>query len=266
MGTDDINAVFETVARGIEPDLRDVIDRAMRQGLRRRGRRRATIAAGAMVSVAVIATGVTMGARLGPRSALGASPAWPDKASHAQHPRHHKPKSHQVPQANGPGMYPWHMLAILRPMLPPGRITYIYYYRERGSMEINFNDGYGAVDIMLWIQPSRDIVKLACPKSWAAAGYPRPADGLPLICVMRKLPDGSIERDMASTADPRGYYGYLIHVQRSDGVTVAISVANGTLGGTPHPVHVGWFYVDRARPPGSMALWASIAESPKWHL
>lgn len=67
-------------------------------------------------------------------------------------------------------------------------------------------------------------------------------------------------------ADAAGFYGYDICYTRPDGITVFIQVGNGTLQGTPHLAREGWPYVDRARLPGTMALWRSVVESPKWHL
>jgi hypothetical protein len=84
--------------------------------------------------------------------------------------------------------------------------------------------------------------------------------------VRRVLADGSVERDAVSYADGAGFYGYLIEDRRPDGITVWLQVSNGTLAGSPHYAKAGWPYVDRARPPGSMALWTSIVESPQWHL
>lgn len=113
---------------------------------------------------------------------------------------------------------------------------------------------------------SQQTQKLACPNPpWTDEGK-RPAGALPISCVLRTLVGGSVERDAVTYADAAGFYAYLIHEQRPDGITVEIQVGNGTLGGTPHLANVGWPYVDRDRPPGSMTLWTSIVESPKWHL
>ena len=75
---------------------------------------------------------------------------------------------------------------------------------------------------------------------------------------MRTLPGGSVERDAVMYADSFGFYGYDIYDTRPDGITVFIQVGNGTLNGLPQ--------VDRATPPGSMAQWEAVVESPAWHV
>lgn len=153
----------------------------------------------------------------------------------------------------------------LRPMLPANWVvTYVSPSTERGSLEVNFNDGKGAADILLsiWLRGE----DYNCPSPlWKDEG-PRPAGALPISCVMRDLPDGSTEEDAVTYADVASYYVYMIYEDRPDGLVVSINVGNGTLDGTPHLAREGWPYVDRARPPGTMALWSKIVESPKWHL
>jgi hypothetical protein len=80
------------------------------------------------------------------------------------------------------------------------------------------------------------------------------------------IANGAIGLDAAIYADVAGFYCYDIYLTRPDGVTVFIQVGNGTLGGTPHFAKAGRPYVDRAMPPGSVALWQAVVESPKWHL
>jgi len=116
------------------------------------------------------------------------------------------------------------------------------------------------------LQQYWEIRRNLCPSPlWRDEGQ-RPAGALPISCVRRVLADGSVERDAVSYADGAGFYGYLIEDRRPDGITVWLQVGNGTLAGSPHYSKAGWPYVDRARPPGSMALWTSIVESPQWHL
>jgi hypothetical protein len=59
-------------------------------------------------------------------------------------------------------------------------------------------------------------------------------------------------------ADGYGFYGYNIYDQRPDHLEVFIQVGNGYF--DPYLPHV-----DRATPPGSMALWEHVVESPLWH-
>jgi hypothetical protein len=126
-------------------------------------------------------------------------------------------------------------------------------------LEVDYNDGQGAVDLIVDVQPTAMFAQpLACPKPlWTDEGQ-RPAGALPISCAMRTLPDGSIERDAVMYADAYGFYGYGIYDQRPDGVTVFIQVANGINHTLPQ--------VDRAQPPGSMAKWEAVAENPAWHL
>jgi hypothetical protein len=278
MVDDDIAAIFATVAQDIEPDLAAVIGEATRQGRRRRARRRLAIACTASASLVAVAVAATVAAHLASAKVHGSPAIGPGGHRHAPA---LKPKAHHtrraVPQAHGPGMKPSKMLAVLRPMLPAGGvITYVSPATTRGGLEINFNDGKGAVDIMLDVektyvppnaQPGDFTFKsLSCPHPlWTDEGQ-RPVGALPISCVRLKFAGGAIERDAVMYADAAGFYGYDIYYTRPDGITVFIQVGNGTLEGTPHLTRAGWPYVDRAQPPGSMALWRSVVESPKWHL
>lgn len=278
MVDDDIAAIFSTVAQDIEPDLATVIAEATRQGRRRRARRRLALAVTAATSVVAIAVAATVAAHLASRTVPGSSPAEPGGHRHAHvvkpKPRHTRLA---VPQAHGPGMKPSQMLAVLRPMLPAGGvITYVDPSTGRGALELNFNDGKGAVDIMLdaektFVPPNAlpgefTFKSLSCPHPlWTDEGK-RPVGALPMSCVRLRFPGGAVERDAVMYADAAGFYGYDIYYTRPDGITVFIQVGNGTLEGTPHLAREGWPYVDRATPPGTMALWRSVVESPKWHL
>lgn len=277
MVDDDIAAIFSAVAQDIEPDTAAVIAEATRQGRIRRARRRLAIALTASVCAVAIAVAATTAAQLTSRTVHGSAPAAPGH----RHPHAAKPKAHHhrpvVPQAHGPGMKPSQMLAVLRPMLPAGgAITYVDPSTSRGGLELNFNDGKGAVDIMLdaektFVPPNAlpgkfTFKSLSCPHPlWTDEGK-RPVGALPMSCVRVRFPGGAVERDAVMYADAAGFYGYDIYYTRPDGITVFIQVGNGTLEGTPHLTRAGWPYVDRATPPGTMALWRSVVESPKWHL
>lgn len=180
---------------------------------------------------------------------------------------HHHTRQATVPQAHGPGLTSTQMLAVLRPMLPAGGvITYVTPDSGRGGLEINFNDGKGAVDITLDVektvvppdaQPGEFTFKsLSCPHPlWTDEGK-RPAGALPISCVRFRFPGGAVERDAVMYADAAGFYGYDICYTRPDGITVFIQVGNGTLQGTPHLAREGWPYVDR---PGHLGRWRSGA-------
>jgi hypothetical protein len=156
-------------------------------------------------------------------------------------------------------MTPHQMLVTLRRLLPAGSVlSHVNpYSTDRGDLEVDYNDGQGAVDLMISVFPPGTISQATCPNPlWTDEG-PRPPGALPISCAMRTLPGGSVERDAVMYADAYSFYGYDIYDLRPDGVTVFIQVANGINHTLPQ--------VDRARPPGSMAQWEAVAESPAWH-
>jgi hypothetical protein len=285
---DAITDIFTTVAGGLEPNSTAVVGEALHRGRRLRTRRRLAAALGVVVTGGAAVTAAALVAGTLAAGQPGHGPQALAGGSHRHHPKkQHAPKRHLPKQVYGRGMTSGQMLKVLRPMLPAGTLTYVYPPSQRGLAEVNFNDGKGSVDIMLWVYPTQlpsttvrgwkslpaaekkrieKQMALTCPHPlWTDEG-PRPAGALPESCVMRTLPDGSVERDAVMYADAAGFYPYLITEQRADGITVSIQVANGTLGGTPHLTRAGWPYVDRAVPSGSMALWESVVESPKWHV
>ena len=266
MVDDDIATLFNTVAQDIEPELAAVIGEATRQGRRRRARRRLALACTAGATAVAVAVAASLLIHEAGRSVHGSQIVGPS------HRRVHvlKPKPHHarraVPQATGPGMKPSQMLSVLKPILPRSWvISWVSPSAERGSIEINFNDGQGAADILLSIMQTSSVSN-ACPKPLWTNDGPRPAGALPISCVERRLPGGATEEDAVTYADVASYYVYMLYYSRPDGLTIMINVGNGTLDGTPHLARPGWPYVDRARPPGSMALWEKVVESPKWHL
>jgi hypothetical protein len=266
MVDDDIVEIFATVAQDIEPDLAVVIGEATRQGRRRRARRRLAIACTASASVVVIAVAATVAAQLASARVHGSPPA-----GHGGH-RHQqalKPQGHHaraaVPQAHGPGMRASRMLAALRTLLPPGKITYVarYPFTSRGSLELNFDDGKGAADIILSVAPT--IQPDYCEPPLKNDGK-RPPGAAPQSCTRSVLRNGDVVLSLVTAADFAGYYNYAVYLSRPDGVTVEINVGNGTLQGVPHQGKQGWPWVNRAVPPGSLTIWQRVAMSPKWHL
>jgi hypothetical protein len=267
MVDDDIVAIFAAVSEDIKADLAAVIGEATRQGRRRRARRRLAIACTASASVVAIAVAATVAAHLASAGVHGAPPV-----GHGGH-RHTRlvtPKVHHtrpaVPQAHGPGMRPSQMLAVLRTLLPSGTVTYVAPppFSERGSLELNFDDRKGAVDIIVSVSLTPD--PLQCPIPPLTDEAKRPVGALPISCTTSVLPNGDVVMPDITGDDFAGYYDLAVYVARPDGVTVSIAVGNGTLQGTPHHGKQGWPWVDRAVPPGSVAFWKSVAASPKWHL
>jgi hypothetical protein len=297
MVDDDLTSIFTTVAQDIEPDLAAVIAEATRQGRRRRARRRLAIACTATASVVAVSVAATVGAHLVTGPFHGSSPAGPGGHRHTHLV---KPKVHHTrpaaPQAHGPGMTPTQMLAVLRTLLPKGEVTYVAPYYMRGWLEINFDDGKGAVDMIVSVtgpetiqqlrakfryphvqkpsasQLTKDLKQankrdeLNCPNPLYKDEGKRPVGAPPISCTRSVLPNGDIVMKLVTEADVAGYYDYAVYISRPDGVSVSIDAGNGTLEGTPHYAKLGWPWVDRAVPPGSLALWQTVVASPKWHL
>jgi hypothetical protein len=283
---DEIAELFAKVVRDLDPPVGAMVRRAEWLGRRRRARRRARIAAANTLAIAAVAgAGLLVGthhARLGPAQPLSgaatrhraASPSPGPRASHIASPspsatvpavRTPTPAttpSQATPSPGGPtarGMTASQMLATLRGLLPAGSVlSDVSPYTSRGDLEVDYNDGKGAVDFIVDVFPPGTIQQATCPSPlWTDEGA-RPPGALPISCAMRTLPDGSVERDAVMYADIYGFYGYNIYDTRPDGVTVMIQVANGINHTLPQ--------VDRAIPPGSMAEWEAVVESPAWHV
>jgi hypothetical protein len=274
---DEIADLFERTAQDLDPAVGMIVAKAERMGRRLRFRRRFRIAVGSSIAVAAVAgaglagmslassslvPGMTRPAGSHATAGLGGRPA--DGGRLSPSPAGGRKPAHQPTAApgesSGEGMTQQQMLATLRRLLPSGgTLSDVRTSTARGSLEVDYNDGQGAVDLMISVNPTTlDQQALRCPHPlWTDEGR-RPAGALPLSCTMRTLPDGSIERDAVMYADSAGFYGYDIYNQRPDGTTVFIQVGNGIIHTVPQ--------VDRPRPPGSMAQWRAIAENPAWRL
>jgi len=295
MSADDrIADVFSKVIKDLDPAIGDIVRNGERLGRRMRSRRRKLLAAGntvAAVAVVGAVVGMYQARPPGVLSAAGAAgssassgasaspgighpgdtgrPAGTGRPSGTARPSGTgskgspqswpvlKPGSSPSVSAGG-GMTRHQMLHTLRGMLPAGSVVSDVRADDgRGSLEVDYNDGQGAVDLMLDVFGPGTIQSATCPNPlWTDEGT-RPAGALPISCVMRTLADGSVERDAVMYADEFGFYGYDIYDQRPDGITVFIQVGNGILHTLPQ--------VDRATPPGSMAQWEAVVENPAWH-
>ena len=126
-------------------------------------------------------------------------------------------------------MSPQQMLVTLRSLLRAGSVLSDVNssFSSRGVLEVDYNDGKGAVDFIVEVFPPGAIQQPTCPDPlWTDEGT-RPVGALPISCAMRKLPDGGVERDAVMYADVKGFYGYNIYDRRPDGVTVCVQVGNG---------------------------------------
>jgi hypothetical protein len=276
---DGVADLFEKAVQELDPPVAAIVVRAERRGRRLRTRRRTWMALGSCLVVAALAgtalaAGVSSAHPQGARVTAGAlrskastkhagtSHASPKPSGHpsAPAPAGSSPPGSVPGVAPGYGMTIGQMLHVLRSLLPAGStVSNVNPYSSGdGSLEADYNDGLGAVDIQIDIAPTATFDRIDCPKPlWPDEG-PRPAGALPISCAMRTLPDGSVERDAVYNADVKSWYAYSVYDQRPDGITVDIEVGNGV-------IH-GWPSVDRARPPGSMAEWEAVAENPAWHL
>jgi hypothetical protein len=278
---DDLAELFERAVADLTPNVGFIVQQAEQLGRRRRHRTRLCQAAGSTLALALMAgagygawaVSQIDGSRFHAQTAGAAGSAATGR--HAQDapagkpkhkpaaPRHKQqpatqPSATQAPATSKP-MTQRAMLRIFRSMLPAGAVltSVPSAPHEPGSLEVNYNDGYGKVDVMLSIGPF-DQTALTCPNPlWTDEGA-RPAGALPISCLMRTPAGGGVERDAVMYADSYGFYGYGIYYQRPDGVEVFMQVANGYF--DPYLPHV-----DRATPPGSMSLWESVVESPAWH-
>jgi hypothetical protein len=278
MQTDDeLTALFERAVADLVPEVNVIVRRAEQLGRKLRRRMRFRRATGTGLTVLAVA-GVGAGAWLAhPLSGLGGSAnAGQDMAGAAASST--QPASTPATQlSTQPGLHPAskspavtpppastpmtrrQMLRTLQSLLPAGAVLTDdpTAANEPGSLEVNYNDGQGKVDVMISIGPV-DQSALTCPNPlWTDEGT-RPAGALPISCVVRTPPGGGVERDAVMYADSYGFYGYDIYDQRPGNVVVFIQVGNGYF--DPYLPHV-----DRATPPGSMSLWESVVESPAWH-
>jgi hypothetical protein len=276
MQTDDEMAgLFQHVTGDLHPPVDVMVRRGERLGRRLRARRRVGVAAGSTVAAAVAGAGLVAGMHharpvLAPALAgaddqhAGADGGASPGTGRGTSPSPQAPKPRRATPRTGAhgsaGMTPHQMLVTLRRLLPAGSVlSHVNpYFSTRGSLEVDYNDGQGAVDLIVSVFPPGTISQATCPNPpWTDEG-PRPPGALPISCAMRTLPGGSVERDMVTYADVRSFYGYNVYDLRPDGVTVFIQVGNGINHTLPQ--------VDRARPPGSMAEWEAVVESPAWHV
>ena len=202
MVTDDLSSIFSDVAQQLEPDLAPIINEATRRGRRMKARRRIAIAFSAGATVLAIAVGTTVGAGLAGWSVQGSKPTSPGRhrTANLKPKPHHSPTITRVPQEHGQGMTSKQLLAVLRTLLrtllPAGEVTYVDPTWPRGNLEVNFNDGQGAVDIQLSVTPTNAIGSdpLVCPNPPTKDEGKRPAGALPISCTTVTLGNGDIIR------------------------------------------------------------------------
>ena len=275
---DALSDLFERAVQDLDPAVQAIVAGAERRGRQLRTRHRVWQALGGGFVAALAATALLAGMSLA--HARGGSLVAAGQPSH--HPNTSYAGAGQVSATSSPSSSPTvtstagvgilptlapryempvaRMLDALRRLLPAGStLGYVNpYSTQPGTVEVDYNDGQGAVDFQISVAPTATFDTLNCPTPlWYNEG-PRPAGALPISCAMRTLPDGSIERDAVYYADAYGFYAYSVYINRPDGITVDVQVGNGIIHTLPQ--------VDRARPPGSMAEWEAVAENPVWQL
>lgn len=274
---DALSDLFERAVQDLDPAVQAIVAGAERRGRRLRTRHRAWLALGGGFAAALTATALLAGMSLA-HSRGGALVAAGSRSHHRSTRQARTGQVSATPSPSSPAarwtplgtilptlapryeMPVAQMLGALRRLLPAGStLGYVNpYSTEPGTVEVDYNDGQGAVDFQIYVAPTAMFYPLRCPTPlWQDKG-PRPPGALPVSCAMRTLPDGSIERDAVYSADAYGFYAYSVYVSRPDGITVDVEVGNGII----HTLPQG----DRARPPGSMAEWEAVAENPVWQL
>lgn len=272
MTRDPIADLFEQVVEQLHPEVDRILEEGEQRGRRLRTRRRLRLAAAGtltLTAVVGVAVGLYEGRTATPTALAGASGTSvpvtrpPSALTGSRSPALSSPggsiaTAKQSTPATGSPMSREQMLDTLRSLLPAGaQLSHVSTSTGPGSLEVDYNDGHGAVDLILTITPTSMMkVPLTCPEPlWTDEGT-RPAGALPISCTMRTPPGGGLERDAVMYADSFGFYGYNIYDQRPDGVTVFIQVANGINHTLPQ--------VDRATLPGTMQQWTAIVEDPAW--
>lgn len=187
--------------------------------------------------------------------------------------------------AAGPAMTTSQIIAALRTLLPSAStMSYIQGTSVGGVTDVasEYNDGQGNVAFSIAIMPSYlspPAFPMNCSDPFGTGSQdnvPAPPGGLPPSCVIRNLMGGITERDVVTPVPPgtQGAYDYEISLQRPDGVEVILTVSNtadscwlqanktGSGSITVCPTDPAFL----PRPPGSMAEWEAVAESPVWRV
>jgi hypothetical protein len=189
---DDLTALFDRAVADLAPDVSAMVRRAEQLGRRLRRRSRICRAGGTALAIAAVAG---MGATAWfthPFSGLGryADAAGTASSSATSGPASHlngKPGLHATGQhpaarkqaASKPMTYR-QMLRVLRSMLPAGAVLTKDPTASNGpgSLEVNYNDGHGMVDIMIDVTPFDKVVTdHQLWKSGAQLGRVKPSAG-----------------------------------------------------------------------------------------
>jgi hypothetical protein len=273
----EIAELLQRAAADLHPAVEVLVSRAERQGRRRRRWRIAGIAGGNALAVTAVAALAYTTASHQPSLPARPVPGLTAGASSSSRPAPRpspSPGTTPSPGKSAPSQHPMtqrQMLSLLRSMLPAGSSLSIvpppYGATGPGSLEVDYNDGQGKAAIILDVTAftkvsttptSSAVIPLTCPHPlWTNEGT-RPAGALPISCQVRHVPGIGLERDAVMYADSFGFYGINIYLYRADHTEVFIQVGNGY----PDPALP---HVDRARPPGSMALWEAVVQNPAWH-
>ena len=170
---DDLTALFDRAVADLTPDTNSIVRRAEHLGRRLRRRMRIWLAVGSGLAVVAVAGA---GAWLAhPQASLGGSVAAGADAAGHHRVRASGPAASQhsvaAQHAAAKPMTYRQMLSVLRSLLPAGAVLTKDPTASNGpgSLEVNYNDGHGMVDIMIDITP---FDKVVTEKQLWASGAP----------------------------------------------------------------------------------------------
>jgi hypothetical protein len=261
MTEEEIARLFGRAVGNVDwPGLDSTIMGAQRQARRLRRRRRVSLAASGALAAGVAGVAVAVATGTLPQLPGATSPHGPADASTTTPASSPVTPSPTPSPTSSPPPTGAQMLATLRTLLPAGStisdVQPLQHIVGTYRLEVDYNNGQGAVDLMVIIAPPGiDNAYASCSQ------IPGAPPGQPAgPCTTRTLPDGSTEVD--ATAAPIGGVGQLeVLVLKPDGWGVQVVVANGNWDNPAQTVTI-----TQPTPPGSFAQWSAVADSPAWHL
>ncbi len=271
---DRLSAIMDAATRALAPPIDTILAEGERLGRRRRRRRHAAIATGTAVVVLAGGVGVAAAVHLSrPTNSTDVAAAVTHTPSQA--PAGGGTPSPSVTSGTGPVVTP-------NPKGPTAAITalaaarilrlsagpdwrfenYLQSTSIPGSLlDADINDGMGearvTVDIRDAIKSGMAPADCSKEKPGLAVDAKRPVGAVPPSCNVVVYPNGDLVMQEVTATDATGLYQYRIIAYRADGIAVEFTVANGD-----------WAYKGghfaRVRPPGTVALWTSIALDRSW--
>jgi nucleoid-associated protein YgaU len=275
---DRLAELMDAATRALNPPVQAILAEGERLGRVRR-RRRVAVAAGTAVAVLLAAGAGAVAARTARDSRLDAAgavpatrsaaaaatalpesraPAFADAAEAA------KPAPSQTRSAATVPINAAAAVAILRQLVASGWKFGTYPASSPGSvLRVDVDDGKGLAQIFVDLAPAAasgmDPIDCSRQTALTTGGGKRPAGADPASCAVASYANGDKAMQEVLKADSYGEYLYRIIVDRSDGVVVEITAANGDWNNPKTEV-------TRARPPLSVAQWTAVALDRLWQL